>query len=133
MPFDMQHRDPVPDTNPLQIVALNLAIFITCTVVLYGIGVGLFAALGVSLLLGAILTVLIVTCGFLLVERRGAGAATQEQTARAHTALDREIWKWTEDAADDAWLATRVKAKVTAELARTTPDARKSGAGRKSR
>jgi len=128
MPFDSQHNDPVRDTNPLQIIALNLAIFITCTVVLYETGVGLFASLCISLALGSILTVLTVTCGFLLAEQRGHGAARKE-----YTALDREIWKWTEDAADDAWLATRIKAKVAAELARATSDERKSGASRKSR
>lgn len=126
MSFDPELRASPRIANPLQIVALNAVLSSLCVAAAVIAGAGWAVAIPAGLMAGPAVTMGIVGLLYSIAERRvrasipPAFAMPPAET----TALHQEIWKWTEDAADDAWIATRIKAKVAAEMARAEADAR---------
>ena len=126
MSFDPNLHETARITNPLQIVALNAVLSVLCISIGRYAGVGWVTAIFAGLMAGPAITLGIVGLLYSIAERRVRSEfETSDATGATQTpALRHEIWKWTEDAADDAWVATRIKAKVAAEMARAEADAR---------
>ena len=124
MSFDELPDDADRVLSVLQIVVLNAAASSIGVFALILLGYGLGAAVLVGLLLGAAMTLFFAGVMYTLAERRVRATIIVSADAAKPSAVDHEIWKWTEDAADDAWIATRVKAKVAAEMARAEAEAR---------
>lgn len=117
MSFNEPGDDTDRVTNLFQIIVMSAIFSCLSVLALAQMGFGWGVALVAGFMSGAALTLMAAAALYAVAERRVRAKTFQAPVTAQADSLDREVWKWTEDAADDAWVATRVKAKVAAEMA----------------